>query len=594
MQVWFYNLFFTVGLPVFLAVWAYKTATVFSLPPASTRLAAPLLAGGAVLMTWSIIDFILETKRIPSNASPPSTRAISGPYRIFSDPIYVGASILAFGVAAIAQSGTGFWLVAPSLSLGAIALVFGKEALSRPPLNSENQRSLLTLPNGAEETPTARERLSGVIHVAALIGATETFRFAAWPDIAMDEMWLLGLMVAIAILIVILAPSTWVLRKLLVGAWVAGAVLLLTHAGPSLYSTQWSVLSYGSIALGAFAGAWMERAPVKAFILLVAAAFLAQYAPAHRNVIWLGVLAAGILPVHAISRGVCEAIANSWSAVRIGPFRVINYAVYAFGGAAAGAYIFLGLVGNKGIAASIIITASVVISAGLWGQLVEFSGKLARPFGYYGALIGAFVGVALTSLILDISPWLLGAGIVLGAPLAQALGRLRCLVQGCCHGGTVEEPCRGIVYRKPQSRVLRIANLGGQFVHPTPLYSIYANAVAMVILLRMLASGAPQTLLVGVYLIVSGGLRFIEEAYRGEPQTPIWKGLKLYQWLALAQCMTGIGFTFIPSAPTPAWTWPTTEGLIAAAITGILAGFAMGVDFPTLKKRFSHLTPSDS
>jgi hypothetical protein len=34
-----------------------------------------------------------------------------------------------------------------------------------------------------------------------------------------------------------------------------------------------------------------------------------------------------------------------------------------------------------------------------------------------------------------------------------------------------------------------------------------------------------------MYLILSGVLRFMEEAYRGEPQTRRLAGLPIYQWL---------------------------------------------------------------
>jgi prolipoprotein diacylglyceryltransferase len=299
------------------------------------------------------------------------------------------------------------------------------------------------------------------------------------------------------------------------------------------------------------------------------------------------------MSLHQVALHLAEVIANSWSAVTVGGLRIINYAGSAFAAAATGALIFFSVVGREAALAVLVIAVFVVTTAGLWGQVVEFSGRLARPFGYYGALIGAFLGVGAASILIDISPWLLGAGLALAAPVVQAIGRLRCLVQGCCHGARVCESTRGIVYRRKESRVLRLANLGFEPVHPTPLYSMYSNALILLVLWRLTAAGAMQTHVVAAYLIISGALRFIEEAYRGEPQTPSWQGLKLYQWLAIAQGLAGIALSSITSAAMPMQIPPSTANVLAALLVGLIAGAAMGADFPGSRRRFSQLTPTD-
>jgi len=46
--------------------------------------------------------------------------------------------------------------------------------------------------------------------------------------------------------------------------------------------------------------------------------------------------------------------------------------------------------------------------------------------------------------------------------------------------------------------------------------------------------------------------RFIEERYRGEPQTAHWGGLASYQWLALVFFLLGTAFMMLhgPALPT--------------------------------------------
>ncbi len=80
-----------------------------------------------------------------------------------------------------------------------------------------------------------------------------------------------------------------------------------------------------------------------------------------------------------------------------------------------------------------------------------------------------------------------------------------------------------------------------------------------------------------------------EVAYRGEPQTPVFAGLRLYQWAAIASVFAGILITTIKT------TWPVlspglTWGSVAWAffMWGFVQ-FLMGIDFPQSQKRFSRL-----
>ena len=126
--------------------------------------------------------------------------------------------------------------------------------------------------------------------------------------------------------------------------------------------------------------------------------------------------------------------------------------------------------------------AAALVGSALWAQTVEGSPSLSRPYGFYGGLLG-IVAVGLAGPLLGTPTWLLlGANTVVG-PWVQATGRMRCLVQGCCHGH--EAPASvGIRYAHPRSRVVRLSTLGGVPVHPTPLYSILWNVVTAVVLVR--------------------------------------------------------------------------------------------------------------
>jgi FtsH-binding integral membrane protein len=106
----------------------------------------------------------------------------------------------------------------------------------------------------------------------------------------------------------------------------------------------------------------------------------------------------------------------------------------------------------------------------------------------------------------------------------------------------------------------------------------------------LLILGAPGSLIAGVYLILSSLARFVEESYRGEPQTPVILGLKIYQWLGIGFLVFGSVLTMIPSATVSLDGAGVTQSTwIAAIIYGLACGAAMGVDFPNSNKRFTRL-----
>jgi prolipoprotein diacylglyceryltransferase len=185
-----------------------------------------------------------------------------------------------------------------------------------------------------------------------------------------------------------------------------------------------------------------------------------------------------------------------------------------------------------------------------------------------------------------VDPWPLAGGLAIAAPFAQAIGRLRCLVQGCCHGRPAAAGI-GIVCTHPLSRVVRLAGLGGQALHPTQLYSLLWNLPCGLVLLRCAMLGQPPAVVGGLYLVLAGLGRFVEEGFRGEPQARHWGGMVEYQYYAILSVLVGACVTCLPSS-WPAGTtppWPLT----GTAAMGLFVACAMGVDFPDSDRRFARL-----
>jgi prolipoprotein diacylglyceryltransferase len=137
--------------------------------------------------------------------------------------------------------------------------------------------------------------------------------------------------------------------------------------------------------------------------------------------------------------------------------------------------------------------------------------------------------------------------------------------------------------------VCRLANLNNVPIHATPLYSILWNVFTVLILARLWSLHASLTLIAGLYLILNGLGRFVEEAYRGEPQTPILGRLRIYQWIAIASVVSGAVVTTVStSSAIPNWQF-SWIAVGAAAGFGFVTWFALGVDFPNSNKRFARL-----
>jgi hypothetical protein len=111
--------------------------------------------------------------------------------------------------------------------------------------------------------------------------------------------------------------------------------------------------------------------------------------------------------------------------------------------------------------------------------------------------------------------------------------------------------------------------------------------------LRMLSS--PDSLLLGVYLVLSGCARFVEESYRGEPQTPLVFGLRIYQWFAIVTLLAGTVSTMMSMPRSGRSFTVPSPGLLACALGMFLVfAAAMGLDFPRSNGRFSRLAAADN
>jgi prolipoprotein diacylglyceryltransferase len=280
-----------------------------------------------------------------------------------------------------------------------------------------------------------------------------------------------------------------------------------------------------------------------------------------------------------------ERTANGWKEWTFGPVRVMNHGFFPGAAILVGLPIVTVLAGDSRLSSIAMVATGGVIGAALFAQLLEGSSGLLRPFGYYGAVIGVIV----SSLLWGESGVVILAAFSVAAPLIHAIGRGRCLIQGCCHGRPAPD-WLGIRYRHERSRVVRLAKLGGVPLHPTPLYSLLWSLLSFAVLLRLWTLGQSAEMLAGAYLLSAGLGRFAEESYRGEPQTRTLRGLRVYQWLAVLSAVGGAALTVAGPTPMPPAAPLSIEAAAMALGMALFTTAAYGMDLPRAGFRFSRLT----
>jgi hypothetical protein len=634
-----YAVVFLIALPVLFMWWASATADIVPLPVVPYSWFGSVVATiGLLLMLAATFALWVFGRGLPMSPYPPPTYVSTAVYRFTPHPIYLGFVLLCLGLAIFTQSASGTWLVTPCVTLACAALVLGFERHEiRARFGAATIRKpQICLPPSSSSNPTGWDRISVFVLVFLpwTVAFEAVYRLGVPPDAVEAFLpfernlpvleWTEAIYGSVYFLVVaapFVARTQAALRHMAVTALITTAVVVFIYltvplvAPPRPFEPSTVLgralemeraMSHTVAAFPAFhviwsliaAEAWASRSKLVgavAWIWAIAIALSCVTTGMHAVV---DIVAAGVTYgvlrryrfIWQILLRQTERIANSWMEWRVGRLRVINHGIYAAIAGAVGFLIAATFAGPGVFEELVIVHLAGLAGAGLWAQKLEGSSKLARPFGYFGSVLGG-LAAAITVGTFTGNTMLLLAAIALEAPWMQAIGRGRCLVQGCCHGkATTEES--GIRYKHPRSRVCDLADLEGEPIHPTPLYSILANVVVGLFLLRLWSLGASLSLVAGLYLILSGVARFVEESYRGEPQTALVAGLRLYQWLAIISFAAGIVIMALPSGVTPGLSISLDARMLFAALSfGAVTGFAMGVDFPGSARRFARLAP---
>ena len=147
----------------------------------------------------------------------------------------------------------------------------------------------------------------------------------------------------------------------------------------------------------------------------------------------------------------------------------------------------------------------------------EFGGKTVL-----GGIAGGFVGVEIAKKIIGY-PHSTGDAFALAIPIGHAVGRVGCLLGGCCYGTICDFPW-AISY--PEGSMLHLVqtsrgiipetSTSSLAVHPTPIYEIVFNLGLFVYFYTKRGSYKVKGSMFRLYLAAYGLFRLLEEFIRGD------------------------------------------------------------------------------
>lgn len=154
---------------------------------------------------------------------------------------------------------------------------------------------------------------------------------------------------------------------------------------------------------------------------------------------------------------------------------------------------------------------------------------LGGGFVFYGGLIGGLLFFLFYSLFFKKIEFAKASLLTPGLVFGHAIGRIGCLLTGCCYGTHCNLPWA--------------VKVGDDLRHPVQFYEAFALFWLGVLLFKMATKKKNASLILAIYLFSYSLIRFALEFFRGDEIRGIyWMNLSTSQWTSIAMFLLAILF----------------------------------------------------
>lgn len=185
-------------------------------------------------------------------------------------------------------------------------------------------------------------------------------------------------------------------------------------------------------------------------------------------------------------------------------------------------------------------TAYAIVTFGLEGVLENIAKGNFQVFGglvFYAALIGGIAGSILGIKIAKVKIVSAEKVIVPFIPIGHTIGRIGCVMAGCCYGIEYDGPF-AIFY---SNNIAGIPVSQGYF--PVQLLEGFLNIFISLCLIKLANNCTEKFQLLSIYLIFYGIVRFFVEFLRGDDIRGVCFVLSTSQWVAIVT--SAVGFLYL-------------------------------------------------
>ena len=142
-------------------------------------------------------------------------------------------------------------------------------------------------------------------------------------------------------------------------------------------------------------------------------------------------------------------------------------------------------------------------------------------FVFYGGMLGGFLGVIIGTVVVRCNGAMILEAALPAVPFGHAIGRIGCLLAGCCHGMPYSGP---LAVQDSQT---------GMTYFPISLLEAVVNSIIGLYLFSLVKQKKWANDLLWAYLSLYSVARFVLEYFRGDEIRGAALGLSTSQWISL-------------------------------------------------------------